>query len=96
MESLGSHRLNHRHRSSHRSPSLPQHNRLNTRRRGSDASINGLIIGVSFTGLGLLIGYLWYNYLRGQQTKTAAPGFGYNPTPTTPSNPQNDTETVIS
>lgn len=64
---------------------------------GSDASINGAIIATGFTALGLLGGYLWYNYLRGQQTKTATPTYGgYNPVPTTPSNPQQDTETVIS
>lgn len=64
----------------------------------SVASINAFLLTGGLLLGGVFIAYLWYNYLKGQQVKTAtAPQAGYAPTPAYPSTPQqNDTETVIS
>jgi len=62
----------------------------------SDAVVNALILSVGFAALGGFFVWLYYNYLRGQKVTTQPQNAGYNPQPTTPSQPQSGTETVIS
>lgn len=58
---------------------------------------NAVILTVLMVGGGVFLAYLFYNYLRGQQTKQTAQTPGYNPPPTTPTQTgQSGTETVIS
>ena len=63
----------------------------------SMSTVNATILLVGAIILGIIIAWLYYNYLRGQKVTTNTPMTGgYNPMPTTPSQPQSGNETVIS
>lgn len=65
---------------------------------GASAWFNGALESMVWVGIGMVLVYLYYGYLRGQQVKNVATGAvgGYNPIPTTPSQPNQGQETVIS
>ena len=63
---------------------------------GGTALINAVLLGAGFTGFGLLLAYLYYNYLRGQKTTVMQTATGYNPQPVTPTAAPTNEETVIS
>lgn len=63
----------------------------------SMSTVNALIVTVGLIISGIVLAWLYYNYLRGQKVTTnLQQAVGYNPQPTTPTQPQKDTETVIS
>jgi hypothetical protein len=49
-----------------------------------------------WVALGIGLSYLYYWYLKGQTVKNVNTGTGYNPVPTTPSQSNSGTDTVIS
>jgi ABC-type Fe3+ transport system permease subunit len=60
-------------------------------------SINASLVLVGSIVLGISLTWLYYNYLAGQKvTMNNTINPGYNPLPTTPSQPQTQTDTVIS
>ena len=65
---------------------------------GSNGWINAAIIILIPFVLGIIVCWALYRYFIGQKVTTQQPaaGYGYNPQPTTPSQPQSGTETVIS
>lgn len=65
---------------------------------GTAGWINAAIIMLIPFALGIAVCFVMYRYFIGQKVTTTAPlyGGGYNPTPTTPSQPQQGQETVIS
>ena len=59
--------------------------------------VNGLLTGVGFVFLGVAIYWVTIKYFIGNKVTTSTmPGMGYNPLPSTPSQSQKDSETVIS
>jgi len=64
---------------------------------GAVSYVNSIIVlSLPFIG-GLLTCYITYRYFIGQKVTTTMPlTGGYNPQPTTPSQPQSGSETVIS
>jgi uncharacterized membrane protein len=66
---------------------------------GTSGWINAVIIIVIPFAVGIVVCFMMYRYFIGQKVTTApvyGQSGGYNPVPTTPSNPQSGTETVIS
>lgn len=64
---------------------------------GSLGWINAILIITAPFAVGVLAFYIVQRYFIGTKITTAAPaGYGYNPQPTTPTQPQQGTETTIS
>jgi flagellar basal body-associated protein FliL len=62
---------------------------------GADGWINALIIIIIPFAVGMIFCFGLYRYFIGQKVTTTMQTGGYNPLPTTPSQTQKDTETVI-
>ena len=72
---------------------------IGTMNFGATGWVNATLVLIAPFAGGIIVCYLLYNYFVGQKVTnvaTAGYGGGYNPQPTTPANPQNGKETVIS